>query len=159
MYMKPLFLSAALALAAPLAASAATITAFDGATDTFSGNLLPGSQVTYDFALDGTYTVYLSLAVSGQKNDVADVSYGFEEHDFFFSNATSVGPIFSASATYTFTTSDDFTFGFYDGVDAPVGTTLTYYFEAVPTVPVPAAGALLLSALAGLGVAKRRKKA
>lgn len=49
-----------------------------------------------------------------------------------------------------------YNFGFYDSA-TPVSGELTFQFKKVAPVPVPAAGLLLLTALGGFGLARRRK--
>lgn len=170
MTMKALLLSAAI-VALPFAASAATVytTAVNPAsvTASYSFTLNPGGQVTYTFAPTVETTFYFTFSATGQQVDLANVSYGFFEHDNFFSDYTVNGPIFGASAGFSFTTSEAFSVGFFDGVSSDVGTTFTYYAipettpPVVSPVPLPAAGLLLGGVIAALGgtAAVRRRKA
>lgn len=163
MKLKHLFLSTAVAIAAPIAASAITIT--DGSFATYTANLVPGSSVLYAFEPDQELTIFFSFSVSGFVEDLENASYGFFADQYTFDEFEVSGPVFGATATLSFTTDQPFTLGFFDGISNLVGTSLTFAANAPtaepPVVPLPAAGALLLGALGALGGASalRRKKA
>ncbi|MFT3687817.1 VPLPA-CTERM sorting domain-containing protein [Paenirhodobacter sp.] len=166
--MKMAFTAAVLALAAPVAVNAATVTAgSNGEAFTLkpgethstvwnAGQAFDISQIGYTLNGAGLDTVVKSniekvlaegngftgttweyITVPGGK-----VTFGFSYSDEF---AIDAGKSFAISMAYDAAGTQDLQ--------------ATYTFTATPAaVPVPAAGMLLVSALAGLGAAKRRKK-
>lgn len=169
MNMKTTISAAALALSLPLAAEAATIS-----TTSMNSNMFMISSgneygVTYE-TLGNTYAIntisftlnstdetaaadmpLVYVSVDGQKT-------GYNEWDITVFGGNTVGYLFLDG----FTTSSDFTVSIDYASGGSSTLMATYGFTAsettLPAVPVPAAGVLLVSALAGLGFAKRRGK-
>lgn len=156
-------LVAAAALALPASATT-TINVQAGSWGTEVADLVPGGTVLYTFTFvpDSLLSFYFSFSASGFAEDIANASYGFldgEHHSF--TNIQKNGPLFAGTGALSFTTDQEFTIGFFDGIQNDLGTTLTYYVSAgqVAPVPVPAAGLLLAGAVGGLGYVARRRRA
>lgn len=154
-------LVAAAALAVPASATT-TINVQAGSYGTETATLVPGGSVLYTFTFvpDSLLTFYFSFSVSGFAEDIANASYGFlDGAQYSFGNIQENGPLFAGTGGLSFTTDQEFTIGFYDGIQNALGTTLTYVVTNadVAPVPVPAAGLLLAGAVGGLGLAARRR--
>ncbi len=165
------FLSAAfLAAALPVATQAATVTTgSNGAAIT----LIPGQQYSetwttssaFDISEIGYTLIGASTTAAAVVGNINLVTAGVD------GDTTTVWEIISLSGGqvtigYTELQSDGFTAtgnsSFIITLSyAGTGTfplQATYAFTATPVVPVPAAGILLVSAVAGLGIAARRNK-
>ncbi|RWR26517.1 VPLPA-CTERM sorting domain-containing protein [Sinirhodobacter populi] len=157
--------AAALALALPVSAQAATIAVNNSDIQT----LRSGAAYAETWSTNGnTYAISaISFTINGTyaKDDIPNVYVsrdgGTTKYNdwFIFSGGNqSIGYLFLDG----FTTSSDFTITM-DYTSGSSTLLATYLFTAeeitppLPAVPVPAAGILLVSALAGLGVAKRRR--
>ncbi|WP_164885815.1 VPLPA-CTERM sorting domain-containing protein [Paenirhodobacter populi] len=151
--------AAALALALPVAAQAATIN--DGFN--FSYNILtsPGTaSVSYETAGKTWDIGTISFTANGSYSDISLVTITFSNTGKTYTAWTAGLGNTATLAAEGFTTSSDFTitYTYAEGGSGVVLTNATFdASEVLPAVPVPAAGILLVSALAGLGVAKRRR--
>jgi hypothetical protein len=159
--------AAAVAAVLPFASQAATVTTgLNSDLDT----LLPGDSYAETWETNGTtYAIStISFTVNGTgalaAADIPNVYVSANGGTEVFNNWTVV-PFGSQTVGYLFltgfTTSSDFTIT----MDYTSGSTTllaTYAFTAeevpLPAVPVPAAGILLVSALAGLGAAAKRRR-
>ena len=151
--------AAALALVLPMAAEAATVstginwdmTALTPASGTYSIDFETGGT-TWDIS-------DVSFTANGAWSDIQQVTIQFSNDPTIYSVWTQGQGTTATLAAESFTTSDDFTITYtYAGTGLVLVSTTFEATEAVlPAVPVPAAGILLVSALAGLGIAKRRR--
>ncbi|HEY0212459.1 MAG TPA: VPLPA-CTERM sorting domain-containing protein [Paenirhodobacter sp.] len=160
MNIKAITLSALTTLAAVSTSYAATISISGGDYDTQTGTLSPGGSILYTFFAEEDVTLTVAYAVTGLIGDLNNVSYGTAEHENSFTQYTGLGAVFAGFATieYTLSSGETLSLGFFDGITRNVGTSLTYSVTSIPSVPLPAAGFLMLGGLAALGaVAKRRK--
>ena len=161
---KTLMMAAAIALTAPLAASAATINIVKNGF--YSGGeptLASGSSVSFGFeALEDLRVLnFVSITGNGTNsgNDLTKVSYGIngvmETFTYTGTSATAAAavqlPGFKLLAGDTFTIDFEYAQGGARTVD------VDYSFVTAP-VPVPAAGLMLLSGLGGLAIARRRAR-
>ncbi|RWR26518.1 hypothetical protein D2T31_19685 [Sinirhodobacter populi] len=159
--------AAAVATVLPFASQAATVTTglnsdletlrpTDSYAETWSTNGNTYAISTISFTVNGTG----ALAAT----DIPNVYVSVDGKETEYNNWTVV-PFGSQTIGYLFlegfTTSSDFTIT----MDYKSGSTVllaTYAFTAeevpLPAVPVPAAGILLVSALAGLGAAAKRRR-
>lgn len=158
MNIKPLILGAALALAAPFAASAATL----------------NSGFNYDMAVLSTGNSYdVSYETGGEKWTVGDISFtangayaDITKVTVTLSNTGESYNIWTPGQGTTatlladgFVTSSDFIISYVYAAGGTGTVLVTATFDAaLAPVPAPAAGLLLGSALLGLGAARRRKK-
>lgn len=158
--------AAAFVLALPIAATAATVTTGSNGK---SFSLKPGETHTTTWEAGSTF-------------DISDIGYTLNGAGLASIVKSNIEKVIAEGNGSTGTVWDYYTiptgkvtfgFSYSDGFTIAAGSTFTvsmsyaatgtqnlqatYTFTASP-VPVPAAGALLVSALAGLGVAKRRKK-
>ncbi|QBJ22860.1 VPLPA-CTERM sorting domain-containing protein [Haematobacter massiliensis] len=158
-------LAAAFLAALPVAAPAVTITPVAGELTSATDVLSPGGTVVFNVIVDSPMTFDFSLAGSGDFTDLLDVTfsinggqaYTWSTFGTFFGRAQ----LATAGGTLpSFTTSEDFYVTFFDGVASPVGVTLTLISEAVPpsSVPLPAAGFLLLAGLGAAGIVSRTRR-
>ncbi len=161
MNMKHFLLGATFALAAPFAASAATVSSgfnYDIEVLT-SGNSV---SVDYDVADGTTWTIGdISFTANGAWADITSVSVTVSSTGETYTVWTKGQGNTATLLATGFTTSDDFTvtYTYAAGSTGTVLATATFTAtQVLDTVPLPAAGLLLGSALAGLGIAKRRKK-
>ena len=151
MDMKMAFAAATLALAAPVAASAATVTAGENGDYYVSadyvqiwdngGKTWTISELTFSAAFGySSLTVYVNGTAYPWETFGSGTAASLVLDDFVISSPLLISIDYTGSklalGTYAFTAS-----------------------EVLSEVPVPAAGLLLTTALAGLGVAARRKKA
>lgn len=159
--------AAAIAAVLPFASQAATIsTGLNNDLET----LTPGDSYAQTWETGGaTYAIStISFTVNGTgalaATDIPNVYVSANGGTTTYNNWTVV-PFGSQTIGYLFlegfTTSSDFTIT----MDYTGGSTVllsTYAFTAaevpLPAVPVPAAGILLVSALAGLGAAAKRRR-
>ncbi|PYE85879.1 hypothetical protein [Pseudoroseicyclus aestuarii] len=158
--MKTYIAAALFATAIPVAAAAAPISAGDYLTDGFS---LGGDSSTASYSFEPTGQVKISnFAISGtggsEGADLVKVSFGVDSTDEGFEEIYQLGGISAATAFLDgMVTSSPFTLQFdATGVNKPVSLTYSFDVEAA-AVPVPAAGGLLVLALAGAGFVSRRK--
>jgi len=159
--------AAAVATVLPFASQAATVTTrLNSDLDT----LIPGDSYAETWETNGnTYAINtISFTVNGTgalaAADIPNVYVSANGGTTTYNNWTVV-PFGNQTIGYLFlegfTTSSDFTIT----MDYTAGSTTllaTYAFTAeevpLPAVPVPAAGILLVSALAGLGAAAKRRR-
>lgn len=168
-YFKNILLASALAVAAPVAASAATmVDIFADTPYTFVDILSPGGQVSWEFTVNGDFAIS-SFAISASGNnagtDLANVDFGFLGNvtNKLIENPGGVGNARSGFGTLAggnFSDGDIFTIVFDDGVKDSVGLTVSFQTgpSGVPNVPLPAAGLLLGSVMLAGGAAAARKK-
>ncbi|MFC5567054.1 VPLPA-CTERM sorting domain-containing protein [Rubellimicrobium aerolatum] len=167
---------AALALSAPMVASAATVrldpsdsgTTYDLLADTYGfaevfGLGTEGATLTYRFENTSDRSVALALVDGNVLQNTAAFVDGltFTVGDQVFDFASGVSDDFFTSLTVAAGDVVDLVIRFGDVVDnasirGKGATTATFTVEAA-VVPVPAAGLLLATALGGLGLARRRR--
>lgn len=159
--LKGLALASVAAVVLPLAANATPIAATisKGNAYSFSNNLTPGSQIEYEFTVAGPLKVDLFvISATGQFKDVKDVTFGFTPattNTLFVLGTTGTVAGFGTLTGGTFAAGDVISIFLNDGITKSVGTTLSFNTAAVP---LPAAGGLLMLALAGTGAIAARKK-
>ncbi|HEY0214439.1 MAG TPA: VPLPA-CTERM sorting domain-containing protein [Paenirhodobacter sp.] len=154
--------ASAVALALPVAAQAATLTSgfnYDMAVLTPVAN-----AYSVDFETGGkTWDIgTISFTANGAWNDIQLVTITFSNDPTVYSLWEQGSGTTATLAADGFTTSSDFTisYTYAAGGKGLVLTTATFEASELPAVPVPAAGILLMSAVAGFGVvARRRNKA
>lgn len=156
---KSLLCAAALAVA-PLAASAAVIE--PGDADSLGATLMPGGFLAFLFEPTEEMTFNFITAATGTSlADLQAVTFGYSpvkaDDVGFASFYENVAPGLSAAVGFlpSITTQLPFYVYFFDGVSSNVGVTLSY--NTAP-VPLPAAGGLLLLALAGVGGAAAMRR-
>ncbi|MEM1130320.1 MAG: VPLPA-CTERM sorting domain-containing protein [Pseudomonadota bacterium] len=164
--MKTVIASLVLAFAA---SSASAIVVTPGSTAallaneeyTGGGSISPGGSLEFGFDVpDGIKVSDISFTGVGFNNgtDLNDIMFGIDTASTGYSTVIPLGTTAVAFGTLAgFTASNDFSIVFSDGIvsDATVGFAFT-----TSTVPLPAAGGLLATALLGAGfVARRRRKA
>lgn len=165
MNFKAAITAAALALAVPFGANAATTALSD--TNIGSEILSPGSTATetYTVAPGTTWNVSdISFTANGKgvtaQSDILKVTITVDGSSFV---VWSTGQGTTATGTLPgFTTSSVFTITYFYANTGANDVAVTTYFTAdqVSAVPLPAGGLLLVSALAGgVTVLRRRKKA
>lgn len=160
---KPLAAAAALAVT-PMTASAATML-FADTFETFAFTITPGSTVTFDFVVAEELDIEaFAISGTGDDEDLSDITFDYDTVvGDSFDTITTLGPIASGSSLIAgfgpFSVGDTFSFTFNDGIDKPASMTLSFFTEApgAPVVPLPAGVALLMSALGGLALWRRRQ--
>ena len=173
---KTTFLAAAIAVAMPLAASAATvdIDIAANAIETDTGVLEVGQSLVFKYtAIEALDILGISLAATSDTvANIVQVTFDYaattgDTFSFtqnFGSVAAGLDSILGANLPNPFAIGDMLSVSFLsNGIDQDVGITATISTgdasDNVPPVPVPAAGLLLGSALlAGGAVARRKKK-
>ncbi|MDH2328610.1 hypothetical protein QCN27_17300 [Cereibacter sp. SYSU M97828] len=155
--------AAALA-AAPLAVSAATVNPGDVGSETKL--LLPG-VTAFEFTPTAETNFSFTITASGLTSDLSKVSFGYSSTagEYTFDQILPIAPglSFGVSMLEGLTADAPFTLYFFANgtLAAPVVTVAYSTDEAIPApIPVPAAGGMLMLALAGLGgaAAVRRRK-
>ncbi|RWR29849.1 hypothetical protein D2T29_13765 [Sinirhodobacter populi] len=162
---KSIFSAAFLAAALPVAAQAATVSAGSNGT---AFTLDPGTSYSEIWEVGEAFNISdisftLNGATTAAVDDIQSVVVGAnglgQAQNW---SITTFGGLVSVGYTYVpgFTTSDNFivTLSYANAPSGSVPLQATYAFTATPVVPVPAAGILLVSALAGLGVAAKRRR-
>ncbi|RWR29850.1 hypothetical protein D2T29_13790 [Sinirhodobacter populi] len=143
----------------PFAAQAATVTSgfnYDVAVLTPS----TGSySVTYEVG-DSSWDISpVSFTANGVWSDIQEVTITFSNDPGTIYSLWTQGEGSTATLVADgFTTSDDFIITYLYSGAGVVLATATFTATELPAVPVPAAGVLLVSALAGLGVAAKRRR-
>ncbi|MEI4470997.1 VPLPA-CTERM sorting domain-containing protein [Frigidibacter sp. MR17.24] len=169
--MKHVALAAILAVAAPITASAATIPLTLSASDlsaTGSGNITSGDPLVFEITSSIAATLSFVVTSSGAYTDMTTVTYvignnGTTSAPISFAVQGNAGkPLSSSGAIDFFDVASDgglttLTFSANLPSSRVVGVTVTADATPAP-VPLPAGVALLGTALAGLGVMKRRRK-
>lgn len=150
---------AALAIALPIASQAATIV--EGFNYNFT-TLSTGGTYTVDYDTEGkTWDIgTISFTANGSYADIALVTITFSNSGDTYNVWTPGQGSTATLAADGFVTSEDFaiTYTYALGGSGTVLANATFNATEVPApVPVPAAGFLFVSALAGLGIAKRRR--
>ncbi len=176
--LKPTIAAAFLVLA-PLAASAATISgqiSIAGSVNLAGSDFTIGDAGVIDVDLNDPGFVVVAtgdfsgipinpdagsaVALTDIDFDIAGIIWsvgGFTFTATSFSNIDSVEGEFDAYGVVSHTGFDDTAGTLEFTTQGPSGTTVS--FSATTVVPVPAAGFLLLGALGGLGLMRRRRKA
>lgn len=162
---KSIFSAAFLAAALPVAAQAATVSAGSNGA---AFALLPGTSYSETWEVGEAFNISdvvftLIGSTTEAVDDIESVTVGANglgtAQDW---TVLTFGGQVTVGYTYVpgFSTSDNFivTLSYADAPAGAIPLYATYAFSATPVIPVPAAGVLLVSALAGLGaVAKRRR--
>lgn len=157
-------LCAAAVAAAPMAVSAAVVNPGDVGSETKL--LLPG-VTAFQFTPTAETTFSFTITASGLTSDLSKVSFGYASTagEFAFDQILPIAPglSFGVSLLDGPTTASPFTLYFFANgtLATPVVTVAYTTDEATPApVPLPAAGGMLMLALAGLGgaAATRRRK-
>lgn len=157
-------LCAAAVVAAPMVASAAVVNPGDVGSETKI--LLPG-VTAFEFAPTAETTFSFTITASGLTSDLSKVSFGYSSTagDYTFDQILPIAPglSFGVGMLEGPTTDEPFTLYFFANgtFAAPVVTVAYTTDEATPApIPVPAAGGMLMLAMAGLGgaAAVRRRK-
>ncbi|RWR08159.1 VPLPA-CTERM sorting domain-containing protein [Paenirhodobacter populi] len=166
MNMKAVLSAAAVALTLPLAAEAATVNLNEGFNYAYTTLATSTTaSFTYDVAEGATWNISdISFTANGAYSNISLITITVG-NDSVFEQYGSWTPGAGTTATLLatgFTTSSDFTITYTYAAGGTAPVLVNHLFTAtetapLPAVPVPAAGVLLLSALAGLGVAKRRR--
>lgn len=166
-YFKNILLASALAVTAPVAASAATmVDIFADTPYTFVDILAPAGQVSWEFTVQEDFSISnFSLAASGTNSgtDLQNVTFGFLGNVTNMLTVVGAGEArsgFGELAGGNFVVGDIITIVVDDGIKDDVGLTLSFQTgpEGLPPVPLPAAGLLLGSVLLAGGAAAARKK-
>lgn len=165
-YFKNILLASALAVAAPVAASAATmVDIFADTPYTFVDILAPGGQVSWEFTVKEDFAISnFSLSATGTNSgtDLANVQFGFfgnVSNSLTVVGAGEARSGFGNLAGGNFVIGDIITIVVDDGVKDDVGVTLSFQTgPAGAPVPLPAAGLLLGSIMLAGGAAAARKK-
>lgn len=131
-----------------------------GAKGSKSADLEPGSDVLYQFNPSQKAVFSFSFAVTGfVLEDLQEVTYGFlDGQQWNFTVSETGDEVFGAIAMYKFTTDQPFTIGFFDGISETVATSFSYRVTALPAVPLPATGILLVGALGALAATRRKSR-
>lgn len=157
----------AVCVTAPVVASAAVINVDLGAGQFFSDAqvIQPGTTIEYAFNVTDPLQIgAFALSATGNNDggDVNQITFGFTappvnnfstvtiDNDTAFGGGFLPGGVFAAG--------DAFSIFFGDGVINPASVTLSFATTAISAIPLPAAGFMLIAAMAGLGVAGARRK-
>lgn len=148
------FLLAAFVALAPAIANAVPISA--GQVLPQAGTLQPGGSLT--FTIEPTSVLDLSFSASGTGAlvDLQNITWTINGGPPAGFTIFGGSPTLAAADGFPppITTAAPVVFEFMDGVNAPVGLTLT---AVAAQIPLPAAGFLMIGALAGLGLVARRR--
>ena len=168
-------IAAAMAAAAlPVTAGAVTVISGDITANesySFAEVLNTGEQLRFDITAQEDVTVTsFSLSATGYGTDLADVTFGFDGtptnnsfdtiipggETISFAGDLIPGGSWQAGESFSVFVED----GIAGGLGDEVGITLSFAtaMEDMAPIPVPGAGALLLTALAGGAAVARRKK-
>ncbi|MFC3060272.1 VPLPA-CTERM sorting domain-containing protein [Paenirhodobacter populi] len=167
MNMKAVLSAATVALALPLAAEAATVNLNEGFNYAYTTLATSTTaSYTYDVAEGTTWNISdISFTANGAYSNISLITITVANGGVVETYGEWI-PGAGTTATLSalgFTTSSDFTIEYTYAAGGTAPVLVNHMFTAtevpdVPAVPVPAAGILLVSALAGLGIAKRRAK-
>lgn len=163
-----IFSAAFLAAALPVAAQAATVSVGSNGT---AFTLIPGTSHsdTWEIAdtlgplsiSDIVFTLIGTTAAAAGGIETVTISIDALQQEqewttFVYGGLVAIG----YTSVPGFSTSDDFTvtLSYLGAPNGSVPLQATYAFTATPVIPVPAAGVLLVSALAGLGVVAKRRR-
>ena len=126
--MKALLLSTAL-LAIPAMASAVTLDVEAGDLNSSTQILYPHGVVSYTFNAIEAVVLSFSVAGTGSLANLVDVSYGSFRNEFTWTAIFPFGGLSSTVGTLasvTLAAGESYTVNFYDGIDNPVGITLSH---------------------------------
>lgn len=166
-YMKTLVAAATVAML-PMTASAVTVgeDIFAGGSYTNVGELFPNDTLDFSFDVQEALDIEtISIAATGTNGglDLGAVTFSYNggpSQSFgTINNFGGVGAAFSfIPGGGPFAAGDTVTISFLDGIVRKVGVTVSFDTAEIAPIPLPAAGLMLLTVLAG-GTAVARRKA